>query len=277
MTSAGMLAPYRVLDLSDETGQSCGKLLADLGADVIKVEPPGYLSAYTDFIAPRFNVALLLAALDYRERTGLGQRFDVSQYEASMHWLAPSLLDYSVNGRVAGRQGNRQDGAAPHGAYRCRDDRWCVIAVRDEAEWRAFRAAIGDPAWAREERFATHAGRKSREDALDVLVERWTRERTPEAVMTTLQGAGVAAGVVQRGEDLLERDPQLRHRGFWQRLDHPAMVSYHAPQHAFQLTDAPCALRRSRLIGEDTAEVLRDVLGLSEAEIADLAAEGLLQ
>ena len=171
MTSAGMLAPYRVLDLSDETGQSCGKILADLGADVIKVEPPGYLSAYTDFIAPRFNVALLLAALDYRERTGLGQSFDVSQYEASMHWLAPSLLDYSVNGRVAGRQGNRQDGAAPHGAYRCRDDRWCVIAVRDEAEWRAFRAAIGDPAWAREERFATHAGRKSQEDALDVLVE----------------------------------------------------------------------------------------------------------
>ena len=134
-------------------------------------DPPGYVSTYTDFIAPRFNVALLLAALDYRERTGLGQSFDVSQYEAAMHWLAPSLLDYSVNGRVAGRQGNRQAGAAPHGAYRCRDERWCVIAVRDEAEWRAFRAAIGDPDWAREERFATHAGRKSQEDALDVLVE----------------------------------------------------------------------------------------------------------
>ena len=95
--------------------------------------------------------------------------------------------------------------------------------------------------------------------------------------MTTLQGAGVAAGVVQRGEDLLEHDPQLRHRGFWRLLDHPAMVRYHAPQHAFQLPDAPCALRRSRLIGEDTAEILHDVLGLSEAEIADLAADGLLQ
>ncbi|MXY79212.1 MAG: CoA transferase [Chloroflexi bacterium] len=240
-------------------------------------DPPGYLSAYTDFIAPRFNVALLLAALDHRDRTGLGHSFDVSQYETSMHWLAPSLLDYSVNGRVAGRQGNRQAGAAPHGAYRCRDDRWCVIAVRDEAEWQAFRAAIGDPAWAGEQRFATHAARKSHEDALDVLVEAWTRERTPEAVMTTLQGAGVAAGVVQRGEDLLEHDPQLRHRGFWQPLDHPTIGRYHAPRHAFRLPDAPCALRRSRMIGEDTAEVLRDVLGLSEAEIADLAADGLLQ
>ena len=240
-------------------------------------DPPGYLSAYTDFIAPRFNAALLLGALDYRERTGLGQSFDVSQYEASMHWLAPSLLDHSVNGRVAGRQGNRQAGAAPHGAYRCRDDRWCVVAVRDEAEWRAFRAAIGDPGWAGEERFATHAGRKSQEDALDVLVTGWTREHTPEAVMTTLQAAGVPAGVVQRGEDLLEHDPQLRHRGFWRPLDHPALVRYHAPQHAFQLPDAPCALRRSRLIGEDTAEILHDVLGLSEAEIADLAADGLLQ
>ena len=131
-------------------------------------DPPGYLSAYTDFIAPRFNVALLLAALDYREWTGLGQSFDVSQYEASMHWLGPTLLDYSVNGRVAGRQGNRQPDAAPHGAYRCRDDRWCVIAVRGEAEWRrsARRSGIR-PGPVRSASPRTRAARRTR--------TRWTR------------------------------------------------------------------------------------------------------
>ena len=238
---------------------------------------PGYISTYTDFIAPRFSVPLILGALDYRRRTGLGQSFEVSQYEAAVHWLAPSVLDYAVNGRVAQRLGNRQPDAAPHGAYRCRDGRWCVIAVTNAEEWDAFRQAIGEPAWTQESRFETHAGRKQHEDALDALVEQWTRQRTPAKVMNTLQWAGVPAGVVQGGEELLELDPQLQARGFWHALDHPTLGRYHAPQHAFQLSDTPCVVRRSRLIGEDTAEILRDVLRLSGAEIGDLAAAGVLQ
>ena len=238
---------------------------------------PGYLSVYTDFIAPRFNVCLLLAALDYRRRTGKGQFFDVSQYETSLHWLAPSLLDYGVNGRVATRQGNRQPHAAPHGAYPCQDDRWCAIAVTTDDEWDAFRTAIGDPAWAHDARFATLAARKQHEDALDAHVETWTRERAPDAVMDQLQAAGVPAGAVQRGSDLMERDPQLKHRGFWQELAHPAFGTYRAPRHSFRLSDAPCDLRRSRLIGEDTHEILRDVLGYSDDEIGELAIAGVLQ
>lgn len=238
---------------------------------------PGYLGAYTDFVAPRFNVSLLLAALDYRRRTGCGQYFDVSQCETSMHWLAPMLLDYTANGRIATRAANRQAQAAPHGAYPCHDDRWCVIAVRDEQEWAGFRAALGDPAWAREPRFARHADRKANEDALDALVTAWTRTLDPDTVMRRLQAAGVGAGVVQRGEELIEHDPQLRHRGFWQVLAHPTLGDYHAPQHAFQLPDAPLTLRRSRMIGEDTSEVLQSVLGMSEDEIAELAAAELLQ
>ena len=238
---------------------------------------PGYLSTYTDFIAPRFNVSLLLAALDYRRRSGMGQFFDVSQYETAMHWLAPSLLDYAVNGRVAGRHGNHQALAAPHGAYRCRAGRWCAIAVRSEREWQAFRSAIGNPSWASEARFASLEGRKQHEGELDSRVEQWTLERESQQVMQTLQVAGVPAGAVQRGEELLEHDPQIKHRGFWQTLDHPVLGRHHVPQHAFRLPDAPCELRRSRLIGEDTHEVLREVVGMSEEEIADLAIAGILQ
>ena len=79
----------------------------------------GYLTAYTDFIAPRLNTTLLLAALDYRGRKGRGQFLDVSQYEASTHWLGPSPLDYFANGRIAQRMGNRHAHVAPHGAYPC--------------------------------------------------------------------------------------------------------------------------------------------------------------
>ncbi len=238
---------------------------------------PGYLSAYTDFIAPRFNVPLLLAALDHRHRTGEGQYFEVSQFEAGVHWLTPSILDYTINDRVAKRNGNRQPDAAPHGAYRCTGDRWCVIAVTTDFEWRALCNAMEVPTLADDSRFATLENRKANEDQIDQIVQQWTQEREPYAIMDLLQGLGVPAGVVQTGEDLLEHDPQLRHRNFFQRLDHPALGSYRAPQASFRLPDAPCDLRRARLIGEDTYEVLSEVLGYTDAEIERFAVAGALQ
>ncbi|MCY3734228.1 MAG: CoA transferase [Chloroflexi bacterium] len=234
-------------------------------------DEPGYLSAYTDFIAPRFNIPLLLSALDHRRRTGEGQFFDVSQFEAAVHWLTPSILDYAVNGRVANRNANRQADAAPHGAYRCSGDRWCVIAVKSDEQWRRLCSAMKAPDLAADRRFATLEGRKANEDDLDRLVEEWTSQRDAYEVMKHLQGLGIPAGVVQTGEDLLEHDPQLRHRKFYQRLEHPAMGTYRAPQASFRLSDAPCKLQRVRLLGEDTYEVLSKVLGYSDAEIERFA------
>ena len=240
-------------------------------------DEPGYLSAYTDFIAPRFNVPLLLAALDHRRRTGEGRYLDVSQFEAGVHWLTPSILDYAVNERVANRNGNRQPDAAPHGAYRCAGDRWCVIAVTTDEEWRSFCDVIDAPALAADPHFATLEGRKSNEDELDREVEQWTIERDAFEVMERLQGRGVPAGVVQKGEDVLEHDPQLRHRNFYQRLDHPALGTYRAPQASFRLSEAPCELQRARLLGEDTYEVLSQSLGYDEAEIERFALGGALR
>ena len=201
---------------------------------------PENLFTYTDFIGPHFNVLAILAALDYRCRTGKGQYLDVSQYENGVHFLAPLILDYVVNGRVANRTGNRYPYAAPHGAYRCRgDDRWCTIAVFTEAEWQNFVLVIGNPAWASSPKFITLEVRKDNEDELDRLVEEWTINYTAEEVMSMMQGVGVSAGVVQTGEDLLERDPQLKHRHFFQELDHPEVGKYRAPAHPFVSTAIP--------------------------------------
>lgn len=232
---------------------------------------PGYLSAYTDFIAPRFNIPLLLSALDHRRRTDEGQFFDVSQYEAAVHWLTPSILEYTINRRAVSRNGNRQPDAAPHGAYRCANDRWCVIAVTDDDEWQSLSSAMEAPALADDPRFASLQGRKTNEDALDRIVDEWTSQRDAYEVMDLLQRLGVPAGVVQTGEDLLEHDIQLRHRNFYQPLDHPVMGTYRAPQASFRLSEAPCELQRVRLLGEDTYEVLSDVLGYSDGEIERFA------
>lgn len=236
------------------------------------------LGPYTDFIAPRLNALTILAALDYRRRTGKGQYIDMSQYENSIHFIAPLVLDYVVNQRIAGREGNRFIYAAPHGAYRCQgDDRWCAIAIFNDDEWESFGNVIGNPAWIEDPKFSTLLGRKENEDELDRLVEEWTINHSAEEVMTMTQVAGVGAGVVENGEDLLEHDPQLKHRHFFWELDHAEVGKDYAPGPSFVLSKSTCELRPAPLLGEHNEYALKEMLGMSDDEIAELVIEEVIR
>lgn len=238
---------------------------------------PEKLDSYTDFIAPSFNCVALLAALDYRRRTGKGQYIDMSQCENAIQFMSPLSLDYEVNHRIADRMGNRSSGAAPHGAYRCHGkDRWCAIAVFTSREWRAFCGAIGNPAWTRERRFSTLRSRKENEDELDKLVEEWTVGFEPEQVMSVMQAAGVAAGVLRNAQEIWDRDPQLIHVEFVHTLEHPELGEYRASRTPFRLSETLSQLKRAPLLGEHNEYVLKQVLGMPDDEIADLAADGVL-
>ena len=239
--------------------------------------PMPVYGAYTDFIACRFAGIALLAALVHRQRTGAGQHIDLSQYEASLHFLAPTLLDYAANGRLARRAGNRDSQAAPHGIYRCKgDDRWCAIAVTTPEEWRAFCNVIGNPGWTRRSGFASLEARLQHGRQLDRRVEAWTRQLPSLTVMELLQHAGVPAGVVQNGADLLH-DPQLQHRGFFVELNHPRMGRVPYDGHQFHLSESPGALwSPAPLLGQHTDTVLREILHLSLATIAQLRQDGVL-
>jgi crotonobetainyl-CoA:carnitine CoA-transferase CaiB-like acyl-CoA transferase len=239
---------------------------------------PVELGNYTDFIAPYFNALAPLAALDYRRRTGKGQYLDLSQYENAIHFLAPLILDHTANGRVANRMGNRSPDAAPHGAYRCRgEDRWCAIAVFTDEEWRSFCEVIGNPAWTRKPEFATLQARKENEEELDRLVEEWTINYSPEEVMTMMQMAGVGAGLLATGEDLVEHDPQLRHRHFFHELDHPEVGKYYPIGSACVLSKSPGKLQRAPLLGEHNEYAFKEILGMSDGEIAELVIEGVIE
>lgn len=241
-------------------------------------EPVGPYSAYSDFVDWNFLLISILTALDYRRRTGEGQYIDQSQLESALQFLMPAILDYQVNNRVAGRMGNRDPNAAPHGAYRCRgEDRWCAIAVTSEEEWRAFCKVLGEPEWTKENRFQTLAGRKEHEDELDRHIEEWTMGHDTEELMHIMQSAGVSAGAVQNAEDLFN-DPQLQHREHFEPLDHSEMGQYHIATSAFKLSrcqNKPTS--PAPLFGEHTEMVLKEFLGMSDDEIADLVAEGVLE
>ncbi|HUV53394.1 MAG TPA: CoA transferase [Dehalococcoidia bacterium] len=233
--------------------------------------------AYTDFVAPWYVVAAIIGALIRRDKMGKGMYIEQAQYEAGATFLSPAILDYTVNGRVTRRMANRDPNAAPHGVYPCKgQDRWCAIAAFTEADWSAFCEVIGNPAWTEVSKFATLLGRKRNEDELDKLVGEWTINYTAEEVMTLMQAKGVPAGVVYTAEDAFNC-PQMKHREHFVYLEHPVIGrhAYHNEASRFSKTPqdfykaAPC-------LGEDNEYVYKEILGLSDDEIADLLVEGVI-
>jgi len=240
-------------------------------------EPTLIYGAYTDLINLRYTGFLLMAALDYRRRTGKGQYIDQSQFEGSLQFFAPPLLDCATNNRITERMGNRDPNAAPHGAYRCRgEDRWCVIAVFNDQEWHSFSKVIGNPSWTRDPMFATLSARKENEDFLDSLVTEWSQGYTAEQVMTMMQAEGVAAGAVQTAEDV-HNDPQLKQRSYFVSLNHSEMGPHLYGSGSYKLSKTPGVRHMAApCIGEHNEYVYKELLEMSDDEIADLMAEGVL-
>jgi benzylsuccinate CoA-transferase BbsF subunit len=226
---------------------------------------------YIDYIAVAYGAVAILAALDYRRRTGQGNYIDTAQYETGLQYLAPILLDYQVNGIVATRNANRDPHAAPHGAYPCKgEDSWCTISVHSEPEWQALCEIIGEPSWTSEPRFASHAHRKQHEDELDRRLSEWTRRFTARELMAKLQTAGVHAGVVNTMKDIYV-DRQLAQRSQWVELEHPEIGRMHYQRPPFLLTKTPPGpSKRDPLFAEHNEYFYRQVLGLSERDYNQL-------
>jgi benzylsuccinate CoA-transferase BbsF subunit len=234
---------------------------------------------YGDIVQLSLSFILIMAALDYRQRTGKGKYIDISQLESLTQVLAPTFLDYSANGRIQSREGNRCDFAAPHGIYRCKgEDRWCAIAVFNDKEWEALCYVIGKPEIISEQKFATVLARKQHEDVLDRVINEWTANFTDEEVMSKMQQAGISAGVVQNGQDLVDSDPQLAHRHHLFTLDCPETGSYVSEAPGFRLSDVPLDLHEpSPCVGEHNYYVCTELLGISDEDFANMVSAGVLE
>jgi benzylsuccinate CoA-transferase BbsF subunit len=241
-------------------------------------DPTNPYGAYTDFIVPRFAAATLLAALDYRRRTGIGQHIDISQLETALQFIAPLMLDRANNAREGSRTGNRHPSAAPHGAFPCKgDDRWITITCMNDGEWRALTRALGSPAWMTTPRFATLSGRKAQEDDLERLLGDATRGWDVEALMHALQAAGVPAGIVHHNKGVIE-DPQLQHRGQLTFYEKDEIGRHPVQRGEFRLSRASGAANwPSPFIGEHTRHICRSILNMPDAEIDAMIEKGVLE
>jgi benzylsuccinate CoA-transferase BbsF subunit len=234
--------------------------------------PVGTGTNYPDHIPNPCHAAFaVLAALRHVRRTGVGQYIDLAQTEATISTLGPALLDYTVNGRDRERQGNRHDRHSPHGVYPCRgDDRWVAIAATTDDDYRAVLSVLGiDPA--RLSPALSRAERLAAADDIDRLLAESTVGWEHMELAMVLQRAGVPAAPVHDAAGVVDRDAQLAARGHWVRLDHPEMgeTLYNAPPFRFSVTSEPLTVP-APMLGQHTVEICRDILGLSDAEIARL-------
>ncbi len=249
----------------------------NLGGD--KDGPPvGPFGAYTDYVAPRFTVAALMAALDHRNRTGEGCYIDQSQAESSMHFMSTGLLDYEVNGRVTERNSNRDSRRAPHAVYPAAGkDRWVAISVEDEDTWKNFYQASSIPDLGSDPRFDTLEQRLKNEDALNDLIAAWTAQQDATETERVLQEAGVAAHTIQNSIDAYA-DPQLQHRGEFVEMDHPVHGTTTVEGARFKFSRTPAEYRfTAPTFGRDNEYVLKEILGYDEDKLTDLAIAGVLE
>jgi benzylsuccinate CoA-transferase BbsF subunit len=239
--------------------------------------PAGVFGAYTDYVSPRFTAVAILAALEHRRRTGRGQYIDLSQAEASTHFLTPAILDYTANGRELDRMGNFDPNHAPHGVYPAAgDDRWAAVVCRSDGEWRVLCAIMDRGDLASDRRFESAAGRIEHRDEIDDAIARWTRSLEAAEIERLLQSRGIPAHVVNSSRECYA-DPQLRHRGHFVELDHEIYGKTIVEGSRAKLSRTPAAVTRAApTLGRDNQHVLGELLGYDEERIAHLVVSGAM-
>ncbi len=240
--------------------------------------PPGSGAIHPDHLAGRVVALGAIATLFARERSGVGGHLEVAQVEVIIGLLADLMLKASLDPGAVQPQGNHNARCAPWGAYPCAgNERWCVITVRSDDDWRRFRAALGDPDWARARDYETAHGRIEARAELDRRVTEWTSARSDREVTDILQRAGVPAGFMMYASDM-PTDPHLRARGYPQPVEQPGVGAMMFEGPAFHATSIPEALvAPAPALGEHTREICRTILKMADAEVSKLVAEGVLE
>jgi len=226
----------------------------------------------------------VLAALRYRRRTGKGQLIDIAQVETIMPQLGEAIMDYTMNRRVWGPQGNRDGhGAAPSGCFRCKgEDRWVAITVSNDEEWKNFCRVLGNPIWTEDEKYSDPFSRWRHQEELNELIGEWTIEHDHYAVMHLLQKEGVPAGPVMDARDVFF-DPHVRERGFFEELSGheietgkgPEIGTHFYPGLSWKMANTPNRIRTPPCcLGEHNEYIYKEILKVSDDEYSELEKEG---
>ena len=273
MPGFGLQGPWRdyvgwALNIEQTSGMSAVTGYAD--------GPPCNLQGPADPIVGVHAGVALLAALEHRRRTGEGQLIEVAQIEVAACVAAEPVIEYSMNGVVQPREGNRRRGHV-QGVYpTAADDAWVALCVRDDADWAHMVEAMGRPDLLRDPRFASAERRRFAHDEFDTVVADWTRIQSAAEIVNALSAQHVPAEQVLTPDRMYDI-PQLDARGYYEEVEHPVTGPHGYPGWPFRMTPGPSRHHRSAppTLGQHNEEILRG-LGLTDDELDDLRAQHVI-
>jgi formyl-CoA transferase len=282
----GSSGPYADFKAYENVAQAMGGSMSTTG---LPDGPPFVTGAQIGDSGTGLHLAIgLLAALRQRDRTGLGQYVEVAMMDGVMNlcrvkfrdhqrltrgdmpeYSVPTYKDMGEVPRAGNDSGGGQLGNAihckPHGA-----NDWLYIVVQ-EAVWEALAKRVGAevhiPDLATDPRFSTIGERRKHQQLMWTLINKFAENYTKRELMAILNPLEVPCGPIMSTEDLAN-DEHVRGREMWVELDHPQRGKWYNVGMPIKLSASPAQIKRSPTLGEHTNEILREVLGLSDAEIA---------
>ena len=218
-----------------------------------------------------------LVALARRDRTGVGCLVEAPMFEAALNVAAELVLEWTAYGNRIARDGNRGPAAAPQGLYACTGtESWVAIAVETDEQWCDLARVIGRAELVDDPTLASRRQRRSQHDRVDAAIAAWTATRDVDAAVTALNDARIPAARVVDPR-LASTQPQLAARGYFELVAHPVAGRHATPTLPWRARGVDRWIRRpAPLLGEHNRAVLGGWLGLSDAELADLAAQRVI-
>ena len=229
-----------------------------------------------DSLTATFGCMGVLAALHHRNATGLGQVVDTALYESVLSVMESMVPDYAYNGVIRGRSGSILPGIAPSNVYVCSDGDYMIGANKDSL-WQRLAACMGQPELGSDPRFATHLARGANQLELDVLINQWTSTLTVAELDALMIAQSIPAGRVYRAPEMLA-DPHFAAREAIVEVATERFGQLKMQGIVPKLSATPGTIRRPApaAVGQHNAEVYGELLGLDAAELAALAAGGVI-
>ena len=226
-----------------------------------------------DPISGYYFAGSILAALNHREKTGEGQRIDLSMIESVAVQMGDAMLEYSANGKIRKPSGNKHPRYAPHGVYATADSQWIVIAIDNDDTFAQFAKA----AEIVDKRFASAKNRKKHEEALNATIQEWASNTRSMEAVTLLHSVGATSCKVREFLDIY-RTPSTQYtfRDFLRAVSHPQSGTHFMPTNPWiYKRTAKGDIRHSPCFGQHSEEFLREELGISSDEYRDLEEKGI--
>lgn len=270
----GQTGPYRDYPAYDLLIQAMSGFMSITGEES---RPPVRIGvALFDIGAAMYAAIAIIAALYRREKSGIGERIDISLLDTGVSWLTYMAMNYFATGENPRRMGSAHPSIVPYQCFRDRNGRYFAVAVGNDEHWRKLCKALGREEWINDERYITNSSRvRNREKLLEEL-NKIFESNTREYWIRVLMEYSVPCAPVNEVSEILS-DPQVIHREMVKEIYHPKLglikqlgipIKYENTK--LEIKDPPPTL------GQHTEEVLMEILGYEKDKILELKKRGVI-